>query len=251
MTPIRGRVRRAGWRRVGHGLHRPGDPGSDSQLGDLASWMTVLPDGAKFTHLTAARLYGLWLPPIPVDLPVFVSLPRGANRVRRPEIQAFRVDPVGHRDRSAESPSSARRNCCCRARVTWAYSISSCWGTACSTEGGRISIDSPPRRRDIGPEHRFCAPRWRGCRGVLNRPGSRCCECSIARRASRSFPSMSYGMRRIASSPAATCGCPAPGCCTSTTVPDIAIGPRTCGTSTVTGDSSRQAGRGGRIPRGR
>ncbi|QLQ10145.1 MAG: hypothetical protein HZY75_06815 [Nocardioidaceae bacterium] len=66
--------------------------------------MTVLPDGAKFTHLTAARLYGLWLPPIPVDLPVFVSLPRGANRVRRPEIQAFRVDPVGHRDRSAGVP---------------------------------------------------------------------------------------------------------------------------------------------------
>jgi len=57
--------------------------------------MTVLPDGAQFTHLTAARLYGLWLPPIPADLPVFVSLPRGANRVRRPEIQAFRVDPVG------------------------------------------------------------------------------------------------------------------------------------------------------------
>ncbi|MFT4010551.1 MAG: hypothetical protein QM655_10980 [Nocardioidaceae bacterium] len=89
---VQGRVRRAGWVRVGHGQHRPAGAGPEP---DLAAWITALPEGASFTHLTAASLYGLWLPPTPKDLPLFVCLPPGANRVRRPEIRSLRVDPVG------------------------------------------------------------------------------------------------------------------------------------------------------------
>jgi len=49
----------------------------------LAAWQLALPDTAVFTHLTAARVRGWWLPPLPDDLPVFVAIPVGENRPRR------------------------------------------------------------------------------------------------------------------------------------------------------------------------
>jgi hypothetical protein len=43
----------------------------------------VLPASAGFTHLTAAAAYGWWLPPLPQQLPVFVTMPADAARPRR------------------------------------------------------------------------------------------------------------------------------------------------------------------------
>jgi hypothetical protein len=73
--PVRGEIRRSGYRRVSHGLYRPlpaVERTSDSVL-DLVAWRLVLPDDAVFTHVTAARLLGWWLPQLPEPVPVFAA----------------------------------------------------------------------------------------------------------------------------------------------------------------------------------
>ncbi|MFT4263514.1 MAG: hypothetical protein QM572_09045 [Nocardioides sp.] len=45
-------------------------------LAELRAWEKVLPAGAAFTGLSAARAHGLWLPPLPADLPVMAALAR-------------------------------------------------------------------------------------------------------------------------------------------------------------------------------
>lgn len=40
---------------------------------DLDAWSLVLPPGGRFTHVTAADLYGWWLPPLPAGLPVVAA----------------------------------------------------------------------------------------------------------------------------------------------------------------------------------
>lgn len=71
-------------RRVSRGLYAPVD-GSD-----LDAWRLLLPDDAGFSHLTAARVHGLWLPPLPDDLPVFVSQHERHPRRRRPGLHVIR-----------------------------------------------------------------------------------------------------------------------------------------------------------------
>jgi hypothetical protein len=64
--PIRGEVRRRGFRRVSHGLflvERSALSDADEFHRDLRAWLEVLPPGAVFTHVTAARLLGWRLPP--------------------------------------------------------------------------------------------------------------------------------------------------------------------------------------------
>lgn len=39
-----------------------------------------LPDGGAFTHLTAARLLGMRMPPLPAGCPLFVTVPRSCTR---------------------------------------------------------------------------------------------------------------------------------------------------------------------------
>jgi hypothetical protein len=50
---------------------------------DLRAWLAVLPPGAVFTHLTAARLLGWRLPHLPDRVPVFAAVHEGERRPRR------------------------------------------------------------------------------------------------------------------------------------------------------------------------
>ena len=86
-------MRVRGWRRVSHGLFlRELDlPHDDEVLRDLHAWLLVLPPGAVFTHLTAARLRGWHLPSLPEQVPVFAAVEESANRPRRPGLVCSRL----------------------------------------------------------------------------------------------------------------------------------------------------------------
>lgn len=86
---VRGHRRGAGWTTVGHGLHVRGTP---SFAAELCAWQLVLPPGAVFTHLTAARLRGWELPAGPARVQVAVG-----ERDRHPQRQGLQVVRV--RDR--------------------------------------------------------------------------------------------------------------------------------------------------------
>ena len=58
------------------GLHVP--TATRSATGDLAAWSLLLPADAAFTHLTAARQYGWWLPE-QVPQPTFVAAREGVT----------------------------------------------------------------------------------------------------------------------------------------------------------------------------
>lgn len=76
----RGRSPGAAWSSVARGLHRTGEPGLAA---DLHAWQTTLRPSAAFTHLTSARIRGWWLPPLPEDLPVWITqikLQHGSTR---------------------------------------------------------------------------------------------------------------------------------------------------------------------------
>lgn len=87
--PVLGRRRSDGWARVAHGLYRP-----QSSHTDLQAWRLVLPEQGRFTHLTAARMRGWWLPPVPTDLPVFAAIDPDEHRPRRPGLRVRRTEPV-------------------------------------------------------------------------------------------------------------------------------------------------------------
>ena len=60
-APIRGQMRVSGYRRVTHGVfltHHPELSAWAEWCRDLMAWLLVLPPGAVFTGLTAARLLG-------------------------------------------------------------------------------------------------------------------------------------------------------------------------------------------------
>jgi hypothetical protein len=50
----------------------------------------VLPTSARFTQLTAARLYGWWVPPFPPALPLQVVIDRSQTRPCRPGLRLIR-----------------------------------------------------------------------------------------------------------------------------------------------------------------
>ena len=50
----------------------------------------MLPTDACFTHVTALQARGLWLPRLPAGTPVFASMSRDEDRLRRPEIRTIR-----------------------------------------------------------------------------------------------------------------------------------------------------------------
>jgi hypothetical protein len=85
---VRGSRRGKAWTRVGRGLHR--SAAWNPRHADLRAWQRLLPESACFTHLTAARLHGFALPPVPEDLPTFVSMRTVDDRPRRPELRVFR-----------------------------------------------------------------------------------------------------------------------------------------------------------------
>jgi hypothetical protein len=87
---IAARQRGKHWRRVSHGLYVPSAASGDGHLHALAS---QLRRGSGFTHLTAARLRGWWLPPLPDGLPEFAAQDDGRNRPRRGELRIIRTTP--------------------------------------------------------------------------------------------------------------------------------------------------------------
>ncbi|QCC76262.1 hypothetical protein E2C04_01830 [Nocardioides daphniae] len=80
--------------RVTRGAHRRKDAPAP-ELATLRAWLGVLPPDACFTHVTAARLLGLWLPPLPDDLVTVVALPPAAHPVRRRGLRATRSHQSG------------------------------------------------------------------------------------------------------------------------------------------------------------
>ncbi len=82
-----GRHRKAGWTRLSRGLYVPKAPRTSS--GDLAAWSLLLPSGSAFTHLTAARAFGWWLPE-KVPQPTFVAAREGDTIPMRPDLLVSR-----------------------------------------------------------------------------------------------------------------------------------------------------------------
>ena len=89
----RGQRAGRGWVAVTRGVHRSASA-DDPFLAELRAWQAVLPVTARFTHLTAARARGWWLPPLPEDLPVFVAMDQAGTRPVRPGLRISRhADP--------------------------------------------------------------------------------------------------------------------------------------------------------------
>jgi hypothetical protein len=65
----------------------------EERLRDLAAWLLVLPPDAVFTHVTAAWLYGWWLPQLPDEVPVFAAT-TADTRPRRPGLICSRLESV-------------------------------------------------------------------------------------------------------------------------------------------------------------
>lgn len=90
---IRGEVRVAGNQRVAHGLYRLETPHLgpwENLVRDLSALLLVLPEGAVYTHVTAARLLGWQLPALPEQVPHFAAV-RGRDRPRRPGLICSRL----------------------------------------------------------------------------------------------------------------------------------------------------------------
>ena len=85
-TAVRGQRRTADWTRVSHGLYR--------SLGarDLDAWQLALPPSGRFTHLTAAAVWGWWLPPLPAGLPVVAAVDRRSTRPVRAGLHVVRTN---------------------------------------------------------------------------------------------------------------------------------------------------------------
>lgn len=104
--PLRGQIRLAGYTRQSHGLYLPpGDLADDRErfVRTLLAWLLVLPPDAVFTHLTAAKLLGWWLPAVPEFVPVFAAT-RDLRRPRRPGLICSRLTHVSVGLRSGELP---------------------------------------------------------------------------------------------------------------------------------------------------
>lgn len=84
----------AGWTRVTRGAHRAVDPRS-MELATLRAWSSILPPDASFTHVTGARLLGLWLPPGLESVPVTVHLPPRTSAPRRPGLRVIQSERTG------------------------------------------------------------------------------------------------------------------------------------------------------------
>lgn len=67
----------------------------DVHLAELRAWAQALPAHASFTHLSAARLLGLWLPPLPPPTPLFVQLTPTAAKPQRPGLRILRTEATG------------------------------------------------------------------------------------------------------------------------------------------------------------
>lgn len=100
--PFRGQMRCRGFQRISHGLYRAEREGLSAfarWVRELEGWLLVLPEGARFTHLTAARLRGWQVPKLPEGVPVFAAVTGDVARPRRPGLLCSRLvtAPKEHR----------------------------------------------------------------------------------------------------------------------------------------------------------
>lgn len=79
--PFRGHSHSRRWERVSYGLYAPARARTLRE--ELTAWQLVLPATAGFTHLTAAELFGWWLPAA-IPHPVFAATCGTDLRRRRP-----------------------------------------------------------------------------------------------------------------------------------------------------------------------
>ena len=86
--PFRGTTRRRQWQRLSRGLYIPRTR-ARSLTEMLRGWELVLPKSAAFTSLTAAELYGWWLPQA-VPHPVFAAVPLGDRYPERKGLFVYR-----------------------------------------------------------------------------------------------------------------------------------------------------------------
>jgi very-short-patch-repair endonuclease len=97
-SPARGWLRSREWERITRGVYAASL--SRTQFEELAAWHLVLPRTAAFSHLTAARLRGWWLPAT-IAHPVFAAMLNADPRPRRPGLlvcrhtQPFPMNLVG------------------------------------------------------------------------------------------------------------------------------------------------------------
>ena len=217
-TPVLGKQRLAGWTRLSRGLYVPTATRTSSR--DLAAWSLLLPASAAFTHLTAARQFGWWLPE-QVPQPIFVAAREDATIPVRPDLLISRHPrPLpGHRGRRP----SARHT------------------------GGDASGGGPataPRRPDAANRHPAA--------GSAQRIGLGVGDAGLAPRrptstSSRSTRSSTSG---VSSSPGPTCGSGEPAGYTNTTAVGIARSRSTSPTSTGTAAWSRTTGNDAASPHG-
>jgi hypothetical protein len=89
IEPIRGHRRSSQWTAVTYGVHRPAAvEGRDEHSSfwgedDLAGWQLLLTNEGCFTGLTALEVWGIPLPPLPQECPVFVALAKDDPRPMR------------------------------------------------------------------------------------------------------------------------------------------------------------------------
>ncbi len=99
---VRGCPRRVCFQPVTRGIHRrrlDGGESEDEWLADLAGWQLLLTNHGCFTALTAARIRGWMLPPLPDDTPVLVAMQLDDPRPLRAGIRTSRhPSPIPHED---------------------------------------------------------------------------------------------------------------------------------------------------------
>lgn len=100
MNAVRGCPRRVCFQPVTRGVHRrrlDGGESEDEWLADLAGWQLLLTNHGCFTALTAARVRGWALPPLPAGTPVFVAMQLDDPRPLRAGIRTSRhPQPIPH-----------------------------------------------------------------------------------------------------------------------------------------------------------
>lgn len=138
--PFRGQMRCRGYQRVSHGLYRRERHGlGDLQrfVRELQCWLLVLPEGARFTHLTGARLRGWDLPALPEGVPVFAAVTGDSSRPRRPGLICSRLVVQPDRELTQGLPVDASEEILLRAARDLGHLDL------------RVLVDSARRRGDI------------------------------------------------------------------------------------------------------
>lgn len=79
------------WERLGRGVAIPSGLAGEARFwASLTAWADRLPADSCFTGLTAARIWGLWVPPLPADHPLAVAVVDTGSHVTCPQLAVTR-----------------------------------------------------------------------------------------------------------------------------------------------------------------